>query len=436
LPEKAVAYWRRAAENATRRSAATEAIGQLTAALVQLAQLPEGRERAKLELALQRLLGQAALQAKGFGSPEAITAFGRARELCQAIGDEELVAEVLFGVWLFELSRAEHAKAYATAGELLKRADRGSDEEVRVAGNSTTAISELHVGAPMRAHYHFEKSIAIGHTARDKSEGRRGPPDVLVHRFLMDLVAAARGYDSWCLWLLGHPDRASRRADEAIAMHQGSHFSYARTLYWRSVVPVLRRDWPMARQRAEQLIDLARERGFSMLLALGRIVRGAALEETETAPREIRDGIAAFRATGCRYQTAHHLCWLAQALMRCGRYDEALAVMREAAALSDETGERYFAAEIRRLKGNLLLACGANGSDAAEICYREALEVARAQQARSLELRAARDLAWLWCNRGKRAEAQDLLTPVYGWFTEGFDTADLKEAKALLDQLA
>jgi predicted ATPase len=290
-------------------------------------------------------------------------------------------------------------------------------------------------GAPVRAHSHFEKSIAIGQTARDKPEGMGDPPHVLVHRFALDLQAVARGYDSWCLWLLGYPDRALQRADEAIATHRGTRFSYARTLYWYSVVPALRRDWPTARDRAEQLIGVARERGFEMLLALGRIVRGAAQEDAGTAASEIRDGIAAFRATGCHYQTAHHLCWLAEVLLRCGRFDEGLAVVREAVALVDQTGESYFAAEMRRLKGNLLLARSVNASGEAEVWYREALEVSRTQEACSLELRAARDLARLLCDQGKRAEAKDLLAPVYGWFTEGFDTADLKDAKALLEQL-
>jgi predicted ATPase len=172
-----------------------------------------------------------------------------------------------------------------------------------------------------------------------------------------------------------------------------------------------------------------------MLLALGRIVRGAAQEEPGTAAGEIGDAIAAFRTTGCRYQTPHFLCWLAQMLAECGRNDEALAALHEATALVEETCERYFEAEVHRLRGNLLLAQVGNGSDAAKACYLQALEVARAQQARSLELRAARDLSRLWAEQGERRRATDLLAPVYTWFTEGFDTADLKEAKALLAEL-
>ena len=173
-----------------------------------------------------------------------------------------------------------------------------------------------------------------------------------------------------------------------------------------------------------------------MVVAVGGIMRAAAramLEPSDEAAAEIRAALTAYRATGARFQTTHHLILLAQALAACGRPDEGLAALRESAALIEETGERYVEAEVHRVKGNLLLA--ANGSTEAEACYTKALEVARVQEARSLELRAASDLARLWAEQGRRAEGRDLLAPVYGWFTEGFDTADLHEAKALLDNL-
>ena len=149
---------------------------------------------------------------------------------------------------------------------------------------------------------------------------------------------------------------------------------------------------------------------------------------------EIREALAVYRATGARFQSTYHLILLAQTLAACGRHEDGLAALRQAAALVEETGERYVVAEIHRLEGNLLLA--KNLSAEAEACYLRALEVARGQEARSLELRAACDLARLWAERGERVRATELLAPVYGWFTKGFDTADLKEAKALLDGLA
>ena len=175
-----------------------------------------------------------------------------------------------------------------------------------------------------------------------------------------------------------------------------------------------------------------------MVVAVGQIMHGAAramLNPSDEAVAEMRAALAAYRATGARFQSTSHLILLAQALTACGRHDEGLSALREAEVLVDETGERYLEAEIHRLQGNLLLARG--GSDrAVEASYSKALEVSRAQEARPLELRAAADLARLWAGRGNRARAADLLAPICSWFTEGFDTADLKEARALLEELS
>jgi predicted ATPase len=195
-PDRALGYWLAAGERAIQRSANQEAIGHLTAGLAQLAQLPETRERAKQELALQRLLGQAALEAKGFSSAEALEAFRRARGLCQTVGDEDLVPQVLLGVWLFELSRAEHKNARKTAGEALERAEHIDDDEGRMASNALVAVSELHLGAPARAHSYFERAIALGEAARERRKDVGSQPGALAHRFLMDNHAVVRGYDS------------------------------------------------------------------------------------------------------------------------------------------------------------------------------------------------------------------------------------------------
>ena len=207
-------------------------------------------------------------------------------------------------------------------------------------------------------------------------------------------------------------------------------------IYWNSAFHAFRGEWPIVQQRAAEAILSAGESELAMVAAAGRIMRGAAramLDPHDEAVAEIREALAAYRATGARCQSTYHLILLGQALAACGRYGEGLFALREAAALVEETGERFFEAEIHRLEGNLLLA--ENGVAEAEPCYVKALEVARVQEARSLELRAARDMARLWRDQGKRDEARELLAPVYGWFTEGFDTLALKDAKALLDEL-
>jgi predicted ATPase len=176
-----------------------------------------------------------------------------------------------------------------------------------------------------------------------------------------------------------------------------------------------------------------------MIVAAGRILRATAqamLATRESAVAEIREALAAYGATGARFRTTDHLVLLAQALAACGCYGAGLAALREAMTFAEETGERFVEPEIHRLRGDLLLQQTRDSSVEAEECYRKALEVARAQEARAWQLRATVSLARLWGEQGRRAEAYDLLAPVYGWFTEGFDTADLQEAKALLDQLA
>jgi predicted ATPase len=214
-------------------------------------------------------------------------------------------------------------------------------------------------------------------------------------------------------------------------------YSRSRVLYCKSVVHAFRREWALVEECATVSIAVGQERGLGMMVAVARIMLAAAQamqRPSNEAVAAIQQAIGTYRATGTRLQSTHHLTLLAQAHAACYRYGEGLAALREAAVLVEDTGERYVEAEIRRLEGNLLLA--ENGSAGAEACYVKALEVARAQQGRSLELRAATSLARLWGEQGRRAEARDLLAPVHGWFTEGFDTADLKEATALLDELA
>jgi class 3 adenylate cyclase/predicted ATPase len=434
LPEQAVNYWHRAGEKAMQRSANQEAIGHLTTGLAQLAQLPEAPERVRREIAVQRLLGQASFATKGYGSPEATDAFRRAQELCAAIGDDSNIGPVLFGVWLFELTRASHANAVTTGQQLINRGERAQDTGARIAGNMMVGTSNLHLGALARARPHFEKA-AESFGAVTAAEANR-----LAYDYGVELGAPSYAYGSWCFWLLGYPDQALRLGDAALAVFERVQHGYthSRGLYWNSAFHAYRREWPLVAERAAKAIASAQELGLAMVVAVSRIMQGAARAMQEPhgeAVNEIREALAAYRATGARFQSTYHLVLVAQALAASGRYREGLAALREAAALVEETGERYVEAEIHRLQGNLVLAEGGDGAAVAEACYLKALDVARMQEARSLELRAACDLGRLWAERGERVRAARLLTPVYDWFTEGFDTTDLKEAKALLDKL-
>jgi class 3 adenylate cyclase/predicted ATPase len=432
-PAPAVTYWYRAGENAVRRSANQEAIGHLTAGLAQLARLPEAIERAKQELAVYRLLGQASYAMRGYASPETRAAFSRARELCVTVDDDVNVCPVLFGVWLFEFAGGYHAEAMKTATEMLARAQRKSDTGARVAANLCLACSHLHSGTVALARPYFVHAVDC-YRGIDDAEAAG-----IAYDYGQEVGAPSYAYGAWCFWLLGYPDQALRMADEALEIVKRikHNFSFSRGPYWISGLHAFRREWPVVEARATAAIASAQQYGLAMVVAVGRIMRASAqamLKPNDESLTEIRDALAAYRATGARFQSTYHLVLLAQALAARGRCDEGFAALRDAMALAEETGERFVEAEIHRVEGNLRLI--GNGAAEAEACYMRALEVARAQGARSLELRAAVDLARLWARRGNRGPAADFLTPIYGWFTEGFDTLDLKEAKTLLNELA
>jgi predicted ATPase len=235
-------------------------------------------------------------------------------------------------------------------------------------------------------------------------------------------------------------NQALARSHEAITLAQElSHpLSLAAALDYAAFVHQYRRERHATQERAETGIALSREKGFPQFVALGMSMRGWALamqEQGEEGIAQLHQGLAAFRAVGTELGRSRNLALLAEAYGEVGQTEEGLTVLAEALAVVDKTGERYWEAEMHRLKGELLLR-QASPTEEVETCFRQAIEIARHQQAKSLELRAATSLSRLWQRQGKPTEARALLAPIYGWFTEGFDTADLQEAKALLDALA
>jgi predicted ATPase len=246
---------------------------------------------------------------------------------------------------------------------------------------------------------------------------------------------------SWSQWALGFPAQALARSHEALTLARDvSHlYSLSFALVLAGVLHQFRREVQATQEQAEAMIALSTAQGFPLLLAWGTIVRGWALAvqgQGEEGLAQIRQGLAAYRATRAELHQPYLLGLLAEAYGQAGQPEAGLAALAEALGLVDKTGERYWEVELHRLKGELLLAVSPAHHAEAAICYHRALNVARRQQAKSLELRVAMSLARLWRHQGKRAEAYELLVPIYGWFTEGFDTADLQEAKALLEALA
>jgi predicted ATPase len=248
-------------------------------------------------------------------------------------------------------------------------------------------------------------------------------------------------YAAWTLWYLGYPDQALARSHEAVTLaQQVAHpFSLVVALSTAALFHQIRREVRGTQERAEAAHILAKEQNFPYWMAMGSILHGWALArqgQAQEGIEQINQSVMAWRATGAETTRPYYLVLLAEAYRTTGELEEGLTVLTEALTLVDTTGERWYEPELHRLKGELLLPQSSSNQTEAESCFHHAIAVAQNQQAKSFELRTATSLARLWQQQGKRQEAHDLLAPVYGWFTEGFDTADLQEAKALLDALA
>jgi predicted ATPase len=256
-----------------------------------------------------------------------------------------------------------------------------------------------------------------------------------------DPGVAGRTYTAMLLWLRGYPAQALVRLHETLVLaHEISHpYSLAFAHFWAAWVSQVRRDVPAVHEHADAAVALATAQGFPLWTATGTGLRGWALAmegQGEEGMAQVRQGIATWRATGAALFVPCFCTWLAEVAAHLGHPEDGLQALAEASTLVEQHEERYWEAEVCRLRGILLLRQTMPQPEEAETWLQRALDVARRQEANSLELRAAMSLARLWQRQGKRQEAYDLLAPIYGWFTEGFDTADLQEAKALLEELA
>jgi predicted ATPase len=439
LSAQAIPYWQRAGQRALERSANLEAVAHLTKGLELLATLPDTPQRAQQELAMQTTLGPALMAIKGFAAPEVLHAYARARELCQQAGETPQLFQVLRGLWYFYLIRSELRTARELGEHLLTLAQQVGDPVLRVEAHYALGLTLNYLGEFAAAQSHLEQGIAL-----------YDPQQHQIHafRYGQDAGVACRAYVAVTLWWLGYPEQALQRSHEAVALaRELAHpFSLGFALFLTSWVPQFRREGQRTQERAEAAIALATEHGLPVFGAGGMIFRGWALAQRYAEPvagqghveegiAQLQQGLAAWRATGAEALRPYYLALLAEAVGRGGQVEEGLHLLAEALAVANDTGECRWDAELHRLQGELLLARPTEHHAEAEIRFRQALEIARQQQAKSLELRAAMSLSRLWQQQGKQQEAHDLLAPIYGWFTEGFDTADLQEAKALLEEL-
>jgi class 3 adenylate cyclase/predicted ATPase len=433
LAQQAIDNWLRAGERANEGSANPEAIAHLTRGLKLLDDLPENLQRDERELAFQVAL-LTPLFAARFGSAEGERAARRAMELSRRVGgaDQRPLIRALFGLSLNYSARGKIRMGLEVAEQLLTVAERLQEPEPlayahNLMGNTLFWLAELGT-----ARMHLEKGIALYRPEWSRS---------LAFRFGFNCGSTCHFFLGRVLWHLGYPDQALTSAEQAVAISEAvSHpVSRASALSWAAALHQLRGEVGRAREVAEITLAITTEEIIPFFRAHGVMLRGSALVgegQGEEGIAELREGLAAYLAIGAQIECSHWLALLAEAYRDTGRPAEGLHATAEALDHVAQTGLVYYEAELHRLEGELRLRCDAADVERTEASFRRALEIARQQQAKSWELRAATSLARLWGEQGRRTEAHDLLAPVYGWFTEGFDTADLKDAKALLDELS
>jgi predicted ATPase len=420
-----------AAQNAACVFAHGEAAALARRGLTLLGSLPQSPARTALELPLQTMLGLQLQVTRGFADPEAERAYRRARELCpwdaRAFDPAPLVA-VLWGLWLFHKVRSELATAQELAGEFLALARRLEDPALVLQAHQAHAVTALCRGEPVVTRRHMEQATALYDPGRH-----------LTHALLFgqDPGIACTAIGAVALWLLGFPDEASRLSEAAVRRSERlSPATRALALHFAAMLHQLRRDVPRVRACVQASAAVATEHGLSFWLAGAEVLDGWALAlggAGDGVPR-LRQGLRDWLATGSVTYHTYHLGLLAEALGERGQVEEAGRVLEEALALAQRTGEGLYEAELYRLRGEVLLRGTAGGEAArrAEDDFRRALEIARRQEARSLQLRAAMSLYRLQRRTGAAQEGREMVAEVRGGFTEGFDTPDLKEAGALL----
>jgi predicted ATPase len=377
-------------------------------------------------------LGTALLMTKGQAAPEVEHAYTQAYALCQQVGETPEIVPVLLGLWRFYNAQSQLHTSREIGETLLRLAQRAHDPMLAVIAHTALGVTWTFLGALPAARLHAEEAIA-----RYTPDQRRAP----MFQIGQDPGVGCQGCAAWTLWLLGYSAQALTHVHEALALaHALSHpYSLAWARCIAACVTQFRRDVPAVHEQAEATVALSTEHGLPWWAAVGTSLRGWALAmqgQGAEGMAQVRQGIATCRIIGSAVVVPFLYTLLAEVSAHLGHTEDGLQALAEAHTLMEQHEERWWEAEISRLRGILLLRQSAAQHAEAETWLRRALDVARCQQAKSLELRAAMSLARLWQGQGKRIEAYELLAPVYNWFTEGFDTADLQDAKTLLDALS
>jgi predicted ATPase/class 3 adenylate cyclase len=453
LLAQAISYWQKAGQQAVKRSANREAISHLARGLELLKMLPDVPERTQQELMLQLTLAAPLAMTKGYAASEVEEAYARALALCRQVGETPQLFPILLGLWRFYVVRAQYKTARELGEQLLRLAQSTHDQAFLLGAHNALGVTLFYLGEFMLAQVHVEEGLAL------YDPQQHSPNRSQIFRAGQDPGVACQYHAAQVLWSLGYSEQAMRRIHEAFILARSlvHPFSLAYALATTAYLHQRSRNAQVVQEQAEASIALSTEQGYALWVAHGAILRGWALTEQghiEEGLTLIRHGLATARSAGAELGLTYFLTLLAEAYGKMGQAEEGLTTLAEALTLVDKTGERYYEAELYRLYGELSLRAGetakrrtGEGSDVApspdlpialsspEACFHKAIDIARRQSAKSLELRATVSLSQLWQQQGKQKEAHEMLSEVYDWFTEGFDTKDLQEAKALLDEL-
>jgi class 3 adenylate cyclase/tetratricopeptide (TPR) repeat protein len=432
LIEKAVGYWLQAGKNAAQRSANLEAVAHLERGIEAISRLPGGEDTDRSELDLQLILGPSLIATHGPAASKAVATFARARELCERLGQPPEYLQVMFWLATASVVRGELPQALEAIAGLPSAAEVRGNRSALLNGIRGQAMILMFMGRIVEAREALEHAVDVFNASEeaDRTAARAAGQDAEVSMLALK---------AWVVWILGQVDEADslmaaalKRAD---AVHHAHTHAYA--WYYASVLHALRGEPAIAQSYAERCLAISEQHGFRQWLGLCRAIRGvcaAVLDASAGRLDEVKAALDEYQSAGYQLGVTAQFVLLCPALLLRNEPEAALEVIDQGLSIVSHNSERFFEAELYRLKARALLMRGAPDAQAASLLD-QALRTARDQQARSLELRAATDLARLWMNQGKRTEARDVLESVYGRFSEGFDTRDLKEANALLAQL-
>jgi predicted ATPase/class 3 adenylate cyclase len=431
MAEPAIAYWRRAGERAAQQSASAEAVAHINRGLELVRHLPDTSARAEQELVLLNTLAAPLMNTKGYAAPEAVEVYDRARQLCEQVGESIHIFQALAGVSTYHMVRGDVSYALSLAEEMITPAERQNDLGPAIETRRLLGLHSHCSGLFSRALHHFKSVQQIFDPKQRQKLALIYGQDHLMSSFTMGCQTLAA---------LGYPEQAHHWREEAIreAERSGHKFSQAYAGALSLLALYILDEVEVIQSSASQVIALSAEQGFPFYLTIAQICQGWTLARggsPEDGISQMRVGIEGLRATGSAVLLPGFFVMLASGFGQNGKFPEAFEFIDKSLEQSERWGERWPEAEAYRVKAALLLAKDNPDPEAAQIALKSALEVARNQEAKTWELRAATDLARLWRDQGKKNEARDVLAPTYEWFTEGLGLPTLRAAKEVLDTL-